>query len=57
MFPELQKRGFRGAEGFITAGPMTGIEVAEVAPAATTPGAETLQETSAEAEASAGASE
>lgn len=60
QFPDLQKRGFRGAESFIVAGLRTGVQVAEAEaeplPKAL-PGAEPVEEANAEAETAAGASE
>ena len=58
MFPDLQRRGFRGAEIFATADVVAQVEVTEPEPAAVAmPGAESMEEASAEAEAAAGASE
>ncbi|MEL6186134.1 MAG: tetratricopeptide repeat protein, partial [Myxococcota bacterium] len=57
QFPELQKRGYRGAESFLTAGLRTDLVVADAETSAPEPGAEPMTETSAEAETAAGASE
>ncbi len=53
QFPDLQKRGFRGAETFLTSGLRKEIRVAEAAP----PAVESAEEANAEAEAATGASE